>query len=257
MDILCPVCHLKLSRTQNVYSCQNRHSFDIAKEGYLNLNMRNSQKTGDNPDMIRARKRFLEKGYYSFLREEVNDLLDEKESLVDLACGEGYYTSYFKCQDKIGIDLSKSAMKIASKTDKSTRYLLSSIFRLPLEDKSADKVITIFAPIAKQEIFRILKDDGSFILVKPDVRHLFELKAAVYEKPYLNEVENIEIEGLKLVNEITISQKEKVAKEDLMDLFMMTPYYNTTSQNDKDKLKEIEELDISFCFLIDIYQKAA
>ena len=257
MDILCPVCHSKLYQTQNICSCKNGHSFDLAKEGYLNLNMRNSQKTGDNPDMIRARKRFLEKGYYSFLREEINELLKEEDSLVDLACGEGYYTSYFRCKDKIGIDLSKSAMKIASKVDKSTRYLLSSIFRLPLEDKSADKVITIFAPIAREEIFRILKDDGYFILVKPDVRHLYELKAAVYEKPYLNEIEEIKIKGLKLINEIAISRKEKVVKEDLMNLFMMTPYYNTTSQNDKDKLKEIEELKISFCFLIDIYQKAA
>ncbi len=257
MDILCPVCLKKLTKYEKTYACENRHSFDIAREGYLNLNLKNSRKSGDNPDMIRARKAFLEKGYYDFLRDEVNDLLNEDDSLVDLACGEGYYTAFFKCKDKTGIDLSKSGLKIASRADKSTVYLLSSIFRTPLADRCADQVITIFAPIAKEEICRILKDDGSFILVRPDERHLLELKEILYEKPYLNDASRIGIEGLKLLKEISVSRKEKVPQEDLMNLFMMTPYCNTTSQNDKDKLKQITETDISFCFLIDIYRKAA
>ena len=256
MDILCPVCHQKLIRAENCYRCENRHSFDIAKEGYLNLNLKNSQNSGDNPAMIKARRSFLEKGYYSFLRDAVDGLLSENDQLVDLACGEGYYTAEFRCNDKIGIDLSKSGLKIASKADKSSMYLLSSIFKVPLPDRCADKVLTIFAPIAGQEICRILKDDGSFILVRPDERHLYELKQIIYEKPYLNDAAKIDIQGLELVEEIPVSKKEKVVQEDLVDLFMMTPYSNTTSKDDKDKLKLIEEAEISFCFLIDIYRKA-
>ena len=66
MNILCPVCKKILHKSDKVYSCENRHSFDIAKEGYLNLNLKNSQNTGDNTEMIRARKAFLEKDYYDF-----------------------------------------------------------------------------------------------------------------------------------------------------------------------------------------------
>ena len=195
MKIACPVCKKELNRQGSCYRCENGHSFDIAREGYLNLNLRNSKNTGDNPDMIKARKNFLEKGYYDFLKEEVNACLSEDDTLVDLACGEGYYTKDFKPKDKVGIDLAKSGMKIASRNDKDTLYILSSIFRCPLYDESVDKLITIFAPIAKDEIKRIMKKDWAFILVKPDVRHLFELKQVLYEKPYLNEVEDIEIEG--------------------------------------------------------------
>ena len=256
MDILCPVCKKKLVINERSYRCENGHNFDIAKEGYLNLNLKNSRNTGDNPDMIKARKRFLEKGYYDFLRDEVNDLLDEKDSLVDLACGEGYYTSAFKCHDKIGIDLSKSGLKIAAKNDKTTLYLLNSIFHDPLEDKCADKVITIFAPIAEKEIVRILKDEGRFILVRPDVRHLYELKQLIYEKPYLNPAEDIEIEGLKREKQLKISTQKIVEKEDLLDLFMMTPYYNTTSPKDKEKLNDAKACPISFCFIIDIFKKS-
>lgn len=256
MEILCPVCKKKLIQIDRSYRCENGHNFDLSKEGYLNLNLKNSQSSGDNPDMIKARKRFLEKGYYSFLRDAVNELILETDSLVDLACGEGYYTSAFKARDKIGIDLSKSGLKIAAKSDKDTLYLLNSIFRDPLADCSADKVITIFAPIAAKEIVRILKDDGSFILVRPDIRHLYELKELIYEKPYLNEAEEIKIEGMELDRQIKIQERKRVTHEDLMDLFMMTPYYNTTSSSDKEKLTQIQDCEISFCFIIDIFKKS-
>ena len=256
MNILCPVCKNILHKSDKFYSCENRHSFDIAKEGYLNLNLKNSQKSGDNAEMIKARKAFLEKDYYSFLREEVDKYIKTDDELLDLACGEGYYTSYFKARNKIGIDLSKTGLKIASKADKTTTYLLCSIFHTPLQDSSADVILTIFAPVAKEEIIRILKDDGIFILVRPDRDHLFELKEKIYEHPYYNEVEKFSFFGLTTYKQIPIRKTMTVRKEDLNNLFMMTPYYNTTSNADKEKLKDLDDLPVTFSFLIDIYRKS-
>lgn len=255
MNILCPNCHKVLYKVANTYKCENKHSFDIAKEGYLNLNLHNSNNTGDEVNMIKARQSFLNKGYYSFLKDKVNELIDEEDSLVDLACGEGYYTACFKAKDKIGIDLSKQGLKIASKADKTSTYLLNSIFHNPLEDNSADKIITIFAPIAKEEIVRILKPQGKFILVKPDTDHLIELKKAVYDNPYLNEVAPIEITGLHLEKEINIQKQTNVKKEDILNLFKMTPYYHKTSLSDINKLDSLDSLDITFAFVIAIYNK--
>ena len=253
MNILCPVCKNKLYKIGNSYKCDNNHTFDIAKQGYINLSRKNSQNTGDEKNMINARKSFLDKGYYSFLRDKVNDLINEDDSLLDLACGEGYYTSYFKAKDKVGIDLSKQGLKIASRDDKSTTYLLNTIFDNPLEDHSVDKIITIFAPIAKEEIVRLLKPNGKFILVKPNVNHLIELKKAVYDNPYLNEIEDTNIDGLMLEKEIAISNHSLLNNEDLNNLFTMTPYYHKTSINDMNKLKSINELEVTFDFLIDIF----
>lgn len=254
MNILCPVCNNILHKVDKTYKCDNKHNFDISKEGYINLNRSSSQNTGDNPIMIKARKNFLEKGYYEFLLNKVNSLLNEDDSLVDLACGEGYYTSRFISKDKIGIDLSKSGLKIASKNDHKTIYLLNSIFHNPLEDKCADKVITIFAPVAKDEIKRILKDDGSFILVRPNDKHLFELKEVLYENPYLNDIEINEIEDMHIDQRIMIKDKATLDNETLNDLFMMTPYFNTTSIKDKEKLKVIEQIQITFSFIVDVYK---
>lgn len=255
MNILCPVCKNILIKSNNSYKCINNHNYDISSQGYVNLNMHNSQNTGDNPQMIKARNSFLNKGYYDFLLQEINKELSENESLVDLACGEGYYTSKFICKDKVGIDLSKQGLKIASKNDCNTTYILSSIFHNPLQDKNADKIITIFAPIAKQEILRLLKDTGRFILVKPNEDHLIELKQAIYDNPYLNEIENIDIDGLVIDKELKIKQETILNNEDIQNLFLMTPYYNTTSIQDKNKLNTINELKITFSFIIDIYKK--
>ncbi|MBO4359135.1 MAG: methyltransferase domain-containing protein [Erysipelotrichaceae bacterium] len=255
MEILCPVCGKMLQKTDRTYRCPDGHSFDIASQGYVNLYLHKSENSGDNKLMIDARKRFLEKDFYRFLLDELNRLIKPEDSLVDLACGEGYYTSKFVSGDRIGIDLSKSGLKIASKKDKDTTYILSSIFDVPLPDECTDKVTIIFAPIAGKEIARILKDNGQFILVKPNADHLYELKQAIYDEPYLNEIEDIEIEGLKLVEEIPVKQEAILNNEEMNDLFMMTPYWNTSSQKDKDKLKNIDHLKIGFSFLIDIYEK--
>ncbi|MBQ6559777.1 MAG: methyltransferase domain-containing protein [Erysipelotrichaceae bacterium] len=256
MEIRCPICKDVLHKNENTYKCIHGHSFDIAKEGYVNLYLHKSETSGDNKEMIQARRNFLNQDHYRFLLDELNKYIDENDVLVDLACGEGYYTSKFRCKDRTGIDLSKQGLRYASKSDKDTTYILSSIFDVPLYDNCADKALTIFAPIAKEEIDRILKEDGRFILVRPDEDHLFEMKEVLYEKPYRNETEDIMIDGLVQEKQLKIHQKAILNKEELHDLFLMTPYSNTTSLSDKKKLDSCEELSVTFAFIIDIYKKA-
>ena len=62
--LICPNCLNKLNKVNNTYKCSSKHSFDISKEGYINL-LLNKSKAGDNQEMIKARKEFLEKGYFN------------------------------------------------------------------------------------------------------------------------------------------------------------------------------------------------
>lgn len=229
----------------------------MSKEGYLNLNTHSSKNSGDEKMMIKARNHFLNKDHYAFLKREIDGILvsNNCQSLIDLACGEGYYTSYFHIKEKIGVDLSKEGLKLASKKDKSTFYLLSSIFNTSIEDESADCILTCFAPLAKEEIKRLLKKDGLFIFIKPGAKHLYELKEAVYDSPYPNKEEIDEIEGLKIIKSYEISDKKLLDNETIKELFMMTPYSHKTSKDDAKKLDELEELAISFSFIITIYKK--
>ncbi len=256
MKLTCPVCGQPLTRIERSAVCPKRHSFDYAKSGYLNLLLKQSVAHGDNPEMVKARTNFLNTGAYSFLKQRLCEITAEEraEVLADLGCGEGYYTEGMCADEKYGFDLSKDALKHAARYDRSTSYAVSSIFHLPLADASVDTCVTCFAPVADEEIRRVLKQNGRFILVLPAKRHLFELKELLYDTPYENSEEETQT-GLALEREEHIEQVFTAEKSALPDLFMMTPYAYHTPEEAKNRLLSAERMDITASFVIRIYRK--
>lgn len=256
MKLICPICSKKLQKIEHSAVCENKHSFDYAKQGYLNLLIKQSVDHGDNKEMVQARTEFLNSGGYSFLKEELIRLTKEykPEVVADLGCGEGYYTSGLEACEKYGFDMSKDALKHASKNDKSTQYAVASIFHLPLESNTCDLMLTCFAPFAKDEIERILKDNGIFVFVSPAPKHLWELKSCIYETPYENEIKALDT-ALSFEKEYVISNTFHCEKEQLLALFKMTPYFHRTKSEDIDKLNQIDSMDITASFVIRIYKK--
>lgn len=258
MKLNCPKCNQPLIKVEKTCKCSNKHSYDFAKEGYINLLLNESGVHGDDAKMVKARTSFLSTDSYLFLRNYLCDLVLKENSqvLLDLGCGEGYYTSAFHAKEKYGFDLSKSALKYAAKHDKSTQYVVSSIFHVPMNDEVADTIVTCFAPIASNEIERLLKENGCFIVVTPDENHLIELKELLYQEAYKNEVKELEL-SLKKEKEVHISQEFKVDTEHLIHLFQMTPYAYKTDIYALDKLKEIQEMKITASFVIRLYRKSS
>lgn len=277
--LICPICKTKLTREASRYTCENNHSHDISKYGHVNLLM--SQKGGnhgDSREMLLSRKRFLDSGAYSPMREALCDtvlrLTKERESLslLDSGCGECYYTSRIKegltdagtSLHVIGIDISKEALRLAAqrfngeckKVDSSVELAVASSYQLPVADASTDVVISIFAPLSSDEFARVLKCGGYFITVIPGKKHLWELKAAIYENPYENELMPYEISGFEMLSKEELSGKFTLpSKEAIFDLFTMTPYYCRTSEQDKSKLYSLDSLECSYEFEILVYKK--
>lgn len=262
MKIKCPICNEELVKIDNLYRCLNRHSYDIAKEGYVNLLKKQGGKEfGDSIDMVKARRQFFLKDYYKPLKEKLTSLIQQynPETLIDLGSGEGYYTNYFKdnCEiDIVGIDISKEAVRIAAKQNKDVTYIVGSVQDIPLFDKSVDMVINSFTPIDLEEVLRVLKRKGIFITTKVGKNHLLELKQSLYDEVYLNDNKPIEDERLKLLESINVTFKIHLdSNEDINNLFMMTPYYHHTSLSSKEKLKTLNKLDVTCEFDVDVYKK--
>lgn len=234
--------------------CEKHHTFDFNKSGYLYLYQTNKANHGDNQEMVQARTDFLSTGAYAFLKEELVRHTHEEDIVADLACGEGYYTCCLSGKEKYGLDLSKEALRHAARQDKTTQYILSSIFELPFEDNSVDTVITCFAPVSSLEIPRVLKQGGTFTLVTPGPEHLFELKQAIYDNPYKNIVKDIDI-PLQLIEEKTIEHRFTADTSALLSLFKMTPYAYKTGKQGMEKIQSLSSLNVTAQFVVRTYQK--
>lgn len=251
--LICPVCGSELHKDGNCLKCKVNHSFDFAKEGYVNLltGNKSGDKRGDSKESARARRAFLEKGYYSFLREEIAKRLTG--TVLDICCGEGYYDKYDG--ELYGFDISKEMVRLAAKRNKSGKYFVANLSNIPVKSESVDTAIHLFAPFNAKEFSRILKTDGRLYSVVPAKNHLYEMKALVYDEPYYNDEKVPECEELEIVSKSVVTQKAETNCEDMKTLFSMTPYYYRTSEENKKRLNSVSALNITFSFLITEYKK--
>lgn len=193
----CPVCGGALDRGEGRYRCPSGHSFDAAREGYVNLlpaNRRHSKAPGDDGEMAAARSRFLEGGWYGLLREALCGLVEqyapESPVLLDAGCGEGWYTQALsdtaaaKGGRTAGLDLSKPSVKRAARRCPAGEFAVGTVYHLPVADASVDVLVDCFSPLAAEEFARVLKPGGVFLYVVPGPRHLWELKEILYENLY-------------------------------------------------------------------------
>lgn len=260
----CPVCGEPIFKENDkTYCCANRHSFDIAKKGYVNfllVHKMNSKLPGDNKLMVDARSDFLNKGYYGIFQEKLKEIINEQNpaTVLDAGCGEGYYTNaiYTDSRTVIGIDISKTALQKAAPKNRNITYIAASLFDLPIQNESMDLLFSLFAPYAGEEFYRVLKKDGMMILGIPGEKHLIELKNVIYENPYKNQVKDYELSDFRFVRTEKIETKIHLqCQEDIFNLFKMTPYYYRTKQEDLEKIHALSEFDVTISFELLVYQK--
>lgn len=261
MSIKCPICNKSLVLQGRTYKCENNHCYDLAKEGYVNLLKKQGGKDyGDSPDMVKARRAFFDKDYYKPLKEFMCSQIGKvkHDVILDLGCGEGYYTNFYKDNlesDIIALDIAKEAVKIASKRNSKVKYIVASVQDIPVFDQSIDVAVNAFTPIDLDEITRVIKKDGYLITARVGEKHLYELKEALYDNIYLNDNSPLVDERLELIDSQIISFNIVLnSNEDIVNLFMMTPYYHHTSLSSKEKLKELDHLDVRCEFNVDIYK---
>ncbi len=235
----------------------------MAKEGYVNLLTGNKDGSliGDNRDMARSRKEFLDKRYFEPLASALCEIVGSltPAHVLDICCGEGYYTQAVAdtCDaDVLGFDISKEMVRLAAKRKSRAQFFVANMADIPLADASIDCALHLFAPFCEREFARILSAGGHLVSVCPGENHLWELKEILYETPYKNEESFPEISGftpVKIIragNNITLN-----SREDIDALFKMTPYYYHTSAKDKEKLQSLDKLTTQTDFYIRIYRK--
>ena len=276
---ICPICQAPLQPTPQGFGCSKRHQFDKAKEGYVNLlpvQQKKSKNPGDDPKMVQARRAFLAAGHYEFLQQSliatINDIIQSSalpiKTIVDSGCGEGYYTNglshYLHSPvgntiNVCGIDIAKTAVRYAAKRapkerGPNTQYAVASSHALPFATNSVDILYKVFAPMAEDEVKRVLNPKGYFISVVPGSDHLLQLRERIYSQvnPHQNESTP---RGFTLLN--TKNEQKQIVldqSEEIQYLCEMTPFAWKLSKQVQNELFNSKKLTMNFDFTLNIYQ---
>lgn len=268
---LCPVCRRPLDRAPAKYTCPQGHSFDRAAAGYVHLlpaNKMHSRDPGDHKGMATARNRFLSGDYYAPLRDKLAALAlayaPHRCAVLDAGCGEGYYSAALyrtlvqsgKEVRMAGVDLSKHALRRAAKREKGAEFAVASVYHLPVADGSIDLLVNCFSPLALEEFLRVLRPGGVYCYVVPGEKHLWEMKAVLYDDPYPNTEKRTPYPGLTYQEVAAVDGVIRLPdRQTVSDLFQMTPYFWKTPKSGVQRLAQLDALDVTISFRIHVFRK--
>ena len=233
----CPICQENLTLVESSLKCNNRHSFDLAKFGYVNLAPQIKQSANYDKENFQNRQQILESGFYQAILEVVSDLLSNSKNaktILDIGCGEGFYSR--KLQERhpdktfYAFDISKDSVQIAAKSEPNwaVNWFVGDLARLPIKDASMDILLDIFSPANYGEFRRVLSKDGVLIKVIPTENHLKEIRQRVQDqltnKDYSNQdIKNHFQEHFTILSSQTVSLTKPITAEQLQALLSMTP----------------------------------
>ncbi len=264
-NYLCPLCQHTLKLTDKSYRCDNNHSFDQAKQGYVNLlpvQFKHSKAPGDNKSMVMARRAFLDKGFYQPLVDKMLKLYQQygqlDAPLLDAGCGEGFYSDQHKMPNNqvYGVDIAKETIKIAAKRYQNCHFSVGTLSKLSFSDNYFGWLTSVYAPILEDEFTRVLSQNGYLLTVTPAQQHLYELKQLIYTHANEHDINKAPIKALKLVAEETLTYPMHFDNsDDVLNLLAMTPLAFKASSELIEQLKNTEQFTCQADFILRLYQK--
>ena len=266
MELLCPICAAPLRQVEKTFRCDAGHSFDMARQGYVNLlpvQNKRSLNPGDTREQVLSRRAFLEAGFYAPIAQALCAAAKELNCagpILDVGCGEGWYSAQLsEALDAplVGLDISKEAVRCAAAKYKNARWICGSAARLPVASGSAGLITSLFALTVPEEFKRALRSDGYYFQVLAQEDHLLGLKSIIY--PTLTHKEkNVtpELPGFSLVRQIPIRFTFTVEGQQVQNLLSMTPHVYRISKEGAQRLQETDKLTDTASAVLNIYAPA-
>ena len=264
MELICPICQLPLFCEGRSLRCGRNHSFDVARQGYVNLlpvQQKRSLHPGDTREQVLSRREFLESGAYGPIVEAVKAAAGGHAGpILDVGCGEGWYAVQVADHlgaELTGLDISKEAVRCAAAKYKGRRWICGTAAHLPIPDDSVGVLMSMFALTMPLEFSRVLKKDGIFIQVLAAQDHLMGLKSIIYPEILLKEKDSVPtLEGFELVSSTPVRFEFTVEGPQIANLLSMTPHFWRISAEGAKRLKETETLTDTASCVVNVYQLA-
>ena len=267
-NLACPIDGERLALEEKQLRCVNGHSFDLARQGYVNLlpvQHKRSKHPGDSKEMVVARQRFLDTGVYAPVADLLSATLHttiasiDQPSCLDAGCGEGYYLAHAlnyirtkKAGDAlnlIGLDISKEAVIAAAKRNKEISWVVGTNRQPPLLPASVDIILCVFGFHSFQGFNKVLPLGGKLVLVEPGPDHLRELRQVTYaqlNKTELSKLDDAFAMGFKQVDEQELRfTTPALSNETLKDLLLMTPHFFRATQQGREAAAKLDNVSLT------------
>ena len=231
----CPLCGGAFSRKENSYICEKRHTYDIARQSYVNF-VPGQKEMFYKKELFESRAKVFEAGVYAPVVERLSEAIDryvtrENPVLLDAGCGEGYYTKAVcpgREMTRIGFDLSKDAVKLAARGPKKALFFAADLKNIPVQDGTIDVLLDIFTPANYAEFGRVLAPEGLVMKLAPRSGYLKELRTLAGDKLRHQEydggdVERYVHEKMNVLAQEAITYSLEVSRETAYHLARMTP----------------------------------
>lgn len=272
VSVACPICSEALLRSGQSFACLNRHNFDISKEGYLSLlhGRSNYQQIGDDKLMIQARVQVHKLPAFQELAKAIAVYCPQantRHGVLDIGCGDGFFLDHVTraaptpCR-AVGVDISKGALAKAARSFPGLFFVRAdaSHNRLPFEDRSFGLVLSIFAPRPIDEIRRVLRADGAWLIVTATQDHLKELReflplAAIGT----GKLDAPTSRSYSILRSGTFNYEAQLAHHDLVSIVEMSPSIYRLRREFGDKWKERvpQALKVTFSFSVTLLGREA
>ncbi len=261
--LACPLDGSPLQRKGGSWRCAAGHAFDVASQGYTHLlpvQQKRSRDPGDSKEMVAARRRFLNAGFYQPIAEAMAQAVladlppGATASCLDAGCGEGYYLRQLAAAPRagqtlalLGLDISKWAVLSAAKQDTRPNWVVGSNANLPVLPATLDRVLCMFGFPVHAEFARVLKPDGQLLLVDAGPDHLRELREIIYPTLKPVRAENTQIpDGFCGLSVATVSYPlQLTGTAQIADLLAMTPHLYRASAEGRAKAAALSELSLT------------
>lgn len=254
----CPVCGNKMHIFNNSIKCQNNHSFDIARKGYINFLSNRKPQKGYDRTFFENRNIILNNGYYDHICDYISAVIDKihPKSLIDAGCGEGFYVKKLYKNDInfFAFDLSKDAINVASRGINNICFFVSDIQSIPIRNNSIDCILNIYTPANYPEFKRILSKNGIIVKIIPGLSHLKELRHIIGNNLKNEKYDNKEVidcfkDHCELIEIENIDKTINISNVNLGHFLDMTPLLFDIDKT-KFNYESIKEITISATALV-------
>lgn len=274
--LTCPLDGMRLQLQDGSLKCPQGHSYDLARQGYVNLlpvQQKKSRDPGDSKEMIAARKRFLESGFYAPIAARLSEISSAcfptsgSLSCLDAGCGEGYYLAFFMSYleqingpdvQVIGLDISKAAIVAASQRHQAVTWVVGNSQHAPVLPASIDIIWSVFGFQHLSGFKNMLHRHGKLIMVEAGAEHLIEIRKIIY--PHVRQALSESTDafsdaGFKLMDSQRLTYQTPVMTSvQLADLLLMTPHLFRASRTGKEAIDQVDRMALTVDVNFRVYE---